>query len=49
MREQVHDAMVQVRVPAPLMAEAEQLAKRRHMSKSEFIRHAIRREVLEAA
>lgn len=45
----VHDTTVRFRVNAALVAAAEAKARREGMNLSEFLRHAVRREVREAA
>ena len=49
MRSQVHDSTVQFRANQSLLAEAEAKARREGMSLSELLRHALRRELKEAA
>lgn len=49
MRGQVHNSIVQFRVNEGLLAAAEAKAKAHGMSLSELMRHAVRREVREAA
>lgn len=49
MRNQVHNSQIVARVNADLVAMLNARARQRGMSPSELIRHAIRREVLEAA
>lgn len=48
-RAQVHDAAVYFRVNKVLLATAEEKARREGMSLSELVRHALRRELREAA
>ena len=45
----VHDATVRFRVAQSLLASAEVKARREGMSLSELLRHALRRELREAA
>jgi predicted HicB family RNase H-like nuclease len=49
MRGCVHDSTAKFRVNGGLLADAEQKARAQGMSLSEFMRHALRREVREAA
>ena len=49
MREAVHDTVAAFRVNEGLLAKAEEKARREGMSLSELMRHALRREVREAA
>lgn len=49
MRQQVHSARLDVRVPPDLLEAADAAARRRMMSRGELVRAAIRREVLELA
>jgi hypothetical protein len=49
MRRQTHDATVYFRAPSHIVAAAEERARREGMSLSELIRHALRRELKEAA
>lgn len=49
MRECVHDEAVRFRVNSNLLADAEAKARQQGMSLSEFLRHAVRREVREMA
>lgn len=49
MRRQTHDAAVQFRAPAWIVAQAEQRAVAQGMSLSELLRHALRRELKDAA
>jgi predicted DNA binding CopG/RHH family protein len=45
----VHDAAIRFRVAEKLLASAEEKARREGMSLSELLRHALRRELREAA
>lgn len=49
MRSNVHDTTARFRVNERLLAAAEEKARREGMSLSELMRHALRREVMEAA
>ena len=49
MRHSVHDEKVFVRVNSRVLADAERRAQASGMSLSEFVRHAIRKELKEAA
>lgn len=49
MRVHTHDAVVRFRANARLVATAESRAREQGMSLSEFLRHALRRELREAA
>jgi predicted HicB family RNase H-like nuclease len=49
MREAVHTERVDFRAHPTLVAAAERKAREQGMSLSEFLRHAVRREVTEAA
>jgi predicted HicB family RNase H-like nuclease len=49
MRSGVHDGLIRVRAAEELIAEAEAKARRDNMTLSEFVRQAVRREVLEPA
>jgi len=45
----IHDAAIRFRVAEKLLASAEEKARREGMSLSELLRHALRRELREAA
>lgn len=45
----IHDGLIRVRANEALIAQAEAKARRDGMTLSEFVRHAVRREVREAA
>ena len=45
MRHMTHDANVYFRAPSRIITEAEQVARDRGMSFSEFLRHAVRSEL----
>jgi len=49
MRRQTHDANIYFRAPSSILAQAEAKARREGMSLSELIRHALRRELRDAA
>ena len=49
MREAVHSARLDVRVPPELLAATETVARSRMMSRGELVRAALRREVLQGA
>lgn len=49
MRQSTHDMPVGFRINRALLARAEEKARRRGMSLSELLRHAVREEVGEAA
>lgn len=49
MRGQIHNAAVRFRVSDTLLAAASAKARREGMSLSELLRHAVRRELREAA
>lgn len=49
MRSAVHTATARVRINPDLLADIEAKARREGMSVSELVRHALRREVREAA
>ena len=49
MRNYVHNAEVRFRVNQALLAAVEEKARREGMSLSELLRHAVRKEVREAA
>ena len=49
MRQPVHSALVRFRANEALVAQAEAKARREGMTLSELMRHALRREVREAA
>lgn len=49
MRSNVHDTMARFRVNEALLSAAEEKARREGMSLSELMRHALRRELREAA
>lgn len=46
---QIHDHTARFRANAAFLAEAKLRAERRHMTFSELMRHALRRELEEAA
>ena len=49
MREQVHTSLTAFRINAALLAAASEKARRNGVSLSELLRHAVRKEVREAA
>jgi len=49
MRANIHDATIRFRVNETLLSAAEIKARRDGMSLSEFVRHAIRKELKETA
>lgn len=49
MRQSVHGAVARFRVNEELLSAAEEKARREGMTFSELVRHALRREVREAA
>ena len=49
MRGQVHDARVYFRINSAILGTAEKQARELGMSLAEFLRHAVRRQLKEAA